>query len=431
MSVLSDYFELVRGTTYKSALLDQPGPILLGLASIQRNGGFRRDSLRTYGGDSPEKLLVRPGDLYVSLKDVTQSADLLGSIARLPDDIALGRLTQDTVRLVPKDDTVPSTYMHWLLRTPQYREYCRSHATGTTNLGLSRDDFLAYPVPALNDARQALVGQLDLIEAKIGLNQRMNATLDEMARALFKSWFVDFDPVRAKAEGRQPSHMDAANAALFPDSFEDSKLGAIPAGWRTGRLSDAIEINPPRTLKKGTKATYVDMAALPTAGPELSDSRLRDFTSGSRFTRGDTLLARITPCLENGKTALVDFLTPDEVGWGSTEFIVLCPRSPLPDEFAYALARDSAFREHAVVNMTGTSGRQRVPPDAIAAYQLAIPSDDVARRFGQVVHPWFDLIHTNSIESRTLAELRDTLLPKLISGELRVGSAAPETVAAV
>lgn len=96
---LGDLVSLVRGNTYRSALLGSPGPVLLGLASIQRDGGFRGDSLKTYGGDSAEKLLLRPGDLYVSLKDVTQSGDLLGSVARVPTTVQLGRLTQDTVKL--------------------------------------------------------------------------------------------------------------------------------------------------------------------------------------------------------------------------------------------------------------------------------------------------------------------------------------------
>src|SRR5436190_22935688 len=94
---LRDVVTLQRGTTYKSALLGQPGPVLLGLASIQRNGGFRGTNLKTYGGDSPEKLLLGPGDLYVALKDVTQSGDLLGAVARVPASVGFGRLTQDTV----------------------------------------------------------------------------------------------------------------------------------------------------------------------------------------------------------------------------------------------------------------------------------------------------------------------------------------------
>ncbi len=142
---LGDLVTLQRGKTYKSALKGMPGPYLLGLGAIKRNGGFKGDSLTTYGGDSPDNLLVRPGDLYASLKDVTQSADLLGAVARVPPDFGIGRLTQDTVRLVPKTP-FPENLTYQQLQTPAYREYCRGCATGTTNLGLSRDDFLAYPI---------------------------------------------------------------------------------------------------------------------------------------------------------------------------------------------------------------------------------------------------------------------------------------------
>lgn len=157
---LADYLAIQRGTTYKRQLLGLPGPVLLGLATIQRNGGFRRDSLQTYGGDSPDKLLVRPGELYLSLKDVTQSADLLGAVARLPLDHPVGRLTQDTVKLEPRAADVPVDYLYWLLRTPQYRSYCRSHATGTTNLGFAGDDFLAYPAPMPTEAQRRLADTL-------------------------------------------------------------------------------------------------------------------------------------------------------------------------------------------------------------------------------------------------------------------------------
>ncbi|MGP8022327.1 MAG: hypothetical protein ACLPRE_15265, partial [Limisphaerales bacterium] len=158
---LANVVTLQRGTTYKSALLGQPGPVLLGLASIQRNGGFRDDNLKTYGGDSPEKLTLHPGDIYVSLKDVTQSADLLGSIARVPTHVPSGRVTQDTVKLSFIRKDVPSCYIYWLLRTPFYREYCRAHAIGTTNLSLAREDFLAFPVPRPKTRELTLVECLD------------------------------------------------------------------------------------------------------------------------------------------------------------------------------------------------------------------------------------------------------------------------------
>ena len=416
---LRDYFTLQRGTTYQSRLLGQTGPVLLGLATIQRNGGFRSDSLRTYGGDSPNNLLVQPGDLYASLKDVTQSADLLGAVARLPAGHSPGRLTQDTVKLEPKFEDVPIDYIYWLLRTPQCRTYCRAHATGTTNLGLARDDFLALLVPELNATRRSIVKALTALDDKIELNRRMNATLEGMARALFKSWFVDFDPVRAKMEGRNPG-LPRDIADLFPDRLVDSELGEIPEGWEVVALPKMIEVNPARPLKKGARAPYLDMANMPTKGHAPDKVIDRPFGSGMRFTNGDTLVARITPCLENGKTAYVDFLQHGRIGWGSTEYIVMRPKPPLPSELAYCLARSAGFREFAIQNMTGTSGRQRVPAKALSQFLLPSLPKQVAASFGSVAHPLLTRASAAVRESRTLAALRDTLLPKLISGEIRI-----------
>ena len=160
----------------------------------------------------------------------------------------------------------------------------------------------------------------------------------KMARALFRSWFVDFDPVRAKAEGR-PSGLPPDLDALFPASFEASELGEIPAGWEVKTLGDVIDVNPRRRIRRGDVATHVAMAALPTSGPHVAEWTQRAFTSGARFTLGDTLLARITPSLENGKTALVDFLDGGETAWGSTEFIVLRPKPTWPPEIG---VRDGA-----------------------------------------------------------------------------------------
>ena len=420
--VLGDYFTLQRGTTYKSQLLGLPGPVLLGLASIQRNGGFRRDSLRTYGGDSPEKLLVQPGELYLSLKDVTQSGDLLGAVARLPLDHPVGRLTQDTVKLEPKTPEVPVDYLYWLMRTPQYRSYCRSHATGTTNLGLARDDFLAYPAPEPTARQLWLVAVLTALDDKIELNRRMSETLEAMARALFKSWFVDFDPVRAKAEGRDPG-LPKPLADLFPARLVDSELGEIPEGWEVKPLPEMIEVNPTRALRKGEVAPYLDMANMPTHGHSPDSVIDRPFGSGMRFVNGDTLVARITPCLENGKTAYVDFLKSGQVGWGSTEYIVLRPKEPLPTEFAYCLARSESFRDFAIQSMTGSSGRQRVPASSLDHFLLPDPSEPIATAFGRAVAPMFGRVSKAATETRSLAAVRDTLLPKLISGELRVKDA--------
>jgi type I restriction enzyme S subunit len=135
---------------------------------------------------------------------------------------------------------------------------------------------------------------------------------------------------------------------------------------------------------------------------------------------GYTLVARITPCLENGKTCFVDFLGDGKVGWGSTEYVVLRPKPPLPPEFAYFLARTDHFRAFAISNMTGTSGRQRVPAECLKDFAVAVPPAELAERFGQFARATFAQMRAHDNESRTLAALRDVLLPKLVSGELRM-----------
>jgi len=185
-------------------------------------------------------------------------------------------------------------------------------------------------------------------------------------------------------------------------------------------MPEAVEVNPRRTLKSGSIAPYLDMKNLPTQGHSADEVVDREFTSGTKFQNGDTLLARITPCLENGKAGYVDFLEDGQVGWGSTEYIVLAPKPPLPPQFGYLLARSDALRAHAIQNMTGTSGRQRVPSDCFDKFLLAVPTPEIAHRFDDLTAPLMAKIKANTLESRTLATLRDTLLPKLLSGELRV-----------
>jgi len=164
------------------------------------------------------------------------------------------------------------------------------------------------------------------------------------------------------------------------------------------------------------------MSNVPTEGPSAETWAKREFTSGIRFKNGDTLLARITPCLENGKTALVDFLKEGEIGWGSTEFIVLAPKAATPSEFIYCLARDTRFREFAIKNMTGTSGRQRVDQSSISGFHMVHPGTAFLEEFGRIARPLFERIVANRDEIAVLGVLRDALLPKLISGELEAPS---------
>ena len=224
-----------------------------------------------------------------------------------------------------------------------------------------------------------------------------------------------------EGEGNWPFSEDILR--LFPDRFQDSELGPIPEGWQTKTLREIIEVNPTRQIQKGALAPYLDMKSMPTEGMRPSSWRRRKYTSGMRFKNGDTLFARITPCLENGKTCHVNFLENEEIGWGSTEYVVLRSKPPMPNEYTYFLARERHFRDHAIANMTGSSGRQRVPAKAIENYVVAFATIEIYLEFSNNMNPIVEKTRDLDNESKILTKLRDTLLPKLVSGELRVPDA--------
>ncbi len=162
------------------------------------------------------------------------------------------------------------------------------------------------------------------------------------------------------------------------------------------------------------------MKNVPTSGHLAVDVVIREMTSGTKFVNGDTLLARITPCLENGKTAYVDFLDDNQVGWGSTEYIVMRPHEGYPTSVGYFLARDSGFRMHAIQSMTGTSGRQRANAKALAELPWIIYPKVLIKIFDKTAKRYLDMAKNTGDESKSLSEIRDTLLPKLLSGELTI-----------
>ena len=310
-------------------------------------------------------------------------------------------------------------FISYFLRSLDFSNYSDKAAVPGLNRNHLHEEVVR--IPATVTEQRAIAHVLGTLDDKIDLNRRMNATLEAMARALFRSWFVDFDPVRAKMEGRDTG-LPKDIADLFPDRLVASEIGRSPEGWPVTPLTTLMEVNPKRSLQRGEIAPYLDMANMPTQGHVPDSIVERSFGSGMRFVNGDTLVARITPCLENGKTAYVDFLRDREVGWGSTEYIVLRPQPPLPDQFAYCLARSTGFREFAVQNMSGTSGRQRVPASVLSGFLMAAPPASLGAEFGNVAGFLFKRASRAVRESRTLSALRDALLPKLVSGELRTGN---------
>jgi len=403
------------------------GPTGLPFARAQNiNNGFHFDGADRFPLDAIDRIgnkISEPGDVVFTSK---------GTVGRF----ALVR--EDTPRFVYAPQLCfwrshdharidPRWLYYWMHSREFYVQY--KGVSGQTDmaeyvsLGDQRRMHITLPPP---DDQRAIAAVLGSLDDKIEVNRRTARVLEGIARTIFRSWFVDFDSVRnrqtASAAG-EPTGLPDDLAALFPTRLVDSPLGDIPEGWEVGTLPEVFEVNPTRTLRKGETAPYLDMSNMPTEGHAPANWIEREVGSGMKFVNGDTLVARITPCLENGKTAFVDFLKDGEVAWGSTEYIVLRPRDPIPPIFAYLLARSGRFRSFAIQAMTGSSGRQRVPADSLAHFEIAVPpagNEQLFEMFASAVEPLFSRMQTAIAQSRSLAALRDVLLPKLISGELPV-----------
>ena len=401
------------------------GDILLTPGNVAVGGGFKGQKFKYYSGPVPSGFVLSKGDLIVTMTDLSKASDTLGYPAFIPGALHGKRYlhNQRLGKVALRNQDIDTRFLFYIMCNSDYRQEVLASATGTTVKHTSPDRILRFRLhlPPLPEQR-AIAHILGTLDDKIELTRRMNATLEAMARALFRSWFVDFDPVRAKMEGRDAG-LPKELADLFPDRLVNSEAGQIPEGWPLVPLPELMHVNPSRPLRKGDVAPYLDMANMPTLGHAPDSVVQRPFASGMRFANGDTLVARITPCLENGKTAYVDFLRDDEIGWGSTEYIVMKPRRPLPSEFAYLLARTTRFREFAIQNMSGTSGRQRVSASALSGFSMPLPPEAISVEFGSAAHLLLGRARAAVDERCVLANCRNALLSKLTSGEMRVGNA--------
>ncbi|PIE91317.1 MAG: restriction endonuclease subunit S [Acidobacteria bacterium] len=283
----------------------------------------------------------------------------------------------------PKSDN-NLRFLYYFLKKVELNQYASgsSHPLVTQTLLNS----LEFNICTNPDEQKAIAEVLSSLDDKIDLLHRQNKTLEQMAETLFRQWFVE-------------------------DAQDD---------WEDGCIQDIAEFNPQYLLKKGAFSTYVEMKSLSTTTFKPEGYYKRAFTSGMKFKNGDTLLARITPCLENGKTAFITMLKKDEIGWGSTEYIVMRMKPGYHLFISYVIAKDKEFRDFAIGSMTGSSGRQRAQAAVIETYKMKIPPKKVVIKINNQFKGIVEKLIVNSTQIRTLESLRDTLLPKLMSGKIRV-----------
>ena len=307
-------------------------------------------------------------------------------------------ISNKQLRLTVDTTVVDPLFSYYWFASDLIVEQIMQRNTGSSVplINLSVLKSLIVPVPPPPEQR-AIASVLSNLDDKIDLLNRQNKTLESMAETLFRQWFIEAPP--------QPSPRPSPSGR---------------GGKKPGVVADLIEFNPQRALRKGTVAPYLEMASLSNTTFAPESWYEREFSSGTKFTNGDTLLARITPCLENGKAAYITFLKDEQVAWGSTEYIVMRPKAGLHPFFAYTLARNSDFKDYAEGCLEGSSGRQRVNVDHLRNYSMSMPDQATVDKFNAIANSIVSKLHLNSCQVRSLTKLRDTLLPKLMSGEAKV-----------
>ena len=323
-------------------------------------------------------------------------------------------INQSIIALRSKKERLVPLFLFYnlLSRYPELRGISDAHSSrGSLTTKLLAD--LNIEFPSSPKEQEDISNILFNIDSKIEVNQQMNKTLEELGNAMFMHWFVNFE---------FPDENNKPYKSSGGDMIFNEEVGKeIPKGWKVKHFSEVIEVNPKRELQKGKTGKKVSMTDLNPWQSWIENWVLENYKSGPKFKNGDTLFARITPSLENGKTAIVSILDNDnEVGFGSTEFIVFSKKIISSNAYIFHLCRTEEIRNVAITSMTGTSGRQRVPNDFFNYLSIVVPPSTLIDEFEKLCSPMFNSIFNNANEIKQLSQIRDSLLPKLISGKIRV-----------
>jgi type I restriction enzyme S subunit len=316
----------------------------------------------------------------------------LGDAALMPGGVeaCLGRRM---ALLRPKRQVVDPRFLLYYYLSPDFRtiiDRYTIHGATVNRIGLSTMGSWPISIPDLNEQR-AIAEVLGALDDKITANGSFMQATEDLLAARFAALRLDEEP--------------------GPD--DDQVI----------RLDDLIEMNPKVPAPSESEPVYVDMQKLPVTGMSIAQWTHRPAKGGARFQNGDTLMARITPCLENRKTGYVDFLDEGQVAIGSTEYIVMRSRPGVPSGLSFFLAISDRFRAFGIRHMLGTTGRQRLSAGDLRDYRLRATDNVALESFGLASKPLLALVRSRTAETRTLIAMRDALLPQLMSGKIRVKDA--------
>lgn len=429
---LGELIHIKHGWPFKSELFSEDltgRPIVVSIGNFEYSGGFRFESttVKEYRGEYPEGFELSAGDILLVMTCQTAGGEILGIPARVPHDDRTYLHNQRTGKVEIKADApVRHDFLYWLFLTNEFNRELVSTASGSKILHTAPTRIEAFkfrlPPPIQQEAIARILGTLD---DKISLLRRMNQTLEETACALFKSWFVDFDPVRAKAAGQEPNGIDAETAKLFPGEFDSSKFGQVPKAWHYVAVRDVCDglfdgphATPPEAdngpvflgIKnfRQTSLDLCDVKHISEADYPQWTKRVVPASQDIVFTYEATLgfFALIPPglrCCLGRRTALVR------------------PRKTERDaHFLFHWFIAPPFQEFLRAHRQLGSTVDRIWLKDFPGYPVLQPRPELIARFERFAGPMWAKIHANEAKSATLRSLRDTLLPKLLSGVLRI-----------
>lgn len=399
--------------------------------------------------DSLKNANVERGDVIFT------HAGNIGQVAFIPDNSAYQKyvISQRQFYLRCNTDIILPEFITYYFKSPegQHRLLANANQVGVPSIARPSSYLktIEIPVPSIEE-QQVVVRNIKALDAKIRSNSRIKQTLEATAQAMFKSWFVDFDPIKAKIaaiqEGRDPLRASmsaisgkqdaefdalspeqydqlAAITAMFPDEMEESELGEIPKGWSVKSIGDVARFTSGKVETSSlSEENYISTEnMLENRGGVVRASSLPSVATVPSFAAGQVLISNIRPYFKKIWMARFD-------GGRSPDVLAFAPAAPKWPEFLYSLMYQDSFFEF----MTRTAKGAKMPrgdKDAIIGWKFPCPSEVLMTYFSEKVRPHHKLIESLTSENKSLAELRDTLLPKLLSGELSVTEAMVEAEA--
>ena len=417
---IGSFAKLRSGYSFKSADWKGEGTPVIKISNVKAGRivvdgcGFVDEAVAACAKD----WYTKPGDVLIAMTGYVGEVALVQLGERYLINQRVGRFE------FVSDSPVDGAFFFYVLQEPEFRQRIEGLARGSAQPNLSSADAhkLKVPVPPLV-VQQGIASTLASLDDRIALLRETNATLEAIAQALFKSWFVDFDPVRAKQQGLAPAGVDDSTAALFPDRFEESVSGLVPQGWQGGTLDDLADLNSQSWSGRHhpERVRYLDLA-------NVKDNEVATVTefafdeAPSRARRvlrsGDTIVGTVRP--GNRSFAFIHEPVPDLTA--STGFAVLSPTVVDNTAFVYLSATQDASIDH-LSHIADGGAYPAVRPDVVSALACVVPSAEILRAFNAVACPLLVKVSANQRQAQTLATLRDTLLPRLISGQLRLPDA--------